>query len=411
MEKKRSLKVKLLIVSQYFWPENFKINDVAKYFQSKKNDVTVITGYPNYPEGKIFKNFFKKKIFYSNYLGSIKIIRVPIFPRGNNKFFLFCNYLSFLISACVFVACNLKKLNFDAIFCFGTSPITSAIPGVLISKLKKKPLFLWVLDLWPETLVDLKVIKSPIVLKLINHVVLFIYKNCTIVFGQSQSIVKEIKKKITNVKKTKCVYLPSWYESFFDKKKEEKICTKKIFNIMYAGNIGDAQDYKTIISCAIRLKNFNDICWTIVGKGRKFNIFIKELKNKNIFNNFKFLGIKSLNKMPTIYSKSDILIITLKSGMALSKTIPSRLQTCLISRKPIVAAATGEVSRIIKISKSGLACNSGNFKSLSENILKLKNSSITKRAQYGKNGYNYAKKNFNRDKVLEILEKNIITNI
>lgn len=402
--------MRLLILSQYFWPENFKVNDIAKYFKSKKNDVVVITGYPNYPDGKIFSEFLKNRDLFSYYLRKIKIIRVPVFPRGNNRFFLFFNYLSFLVSASIYVLYNFKKLKFDAIFCYGTSPITSAIPGILLGKLKKKPVFLWVLDLWPETLVDLKVTKLNILLKLINYIVTFIYNNCTVVFGQSPSIVKQIKKKINNSKKTKCIYLPSWYETFFDKKKE-KIKTKQKFNILYAGNIGEAQDYKTIVSCASRLKNFKDINWTIVGKGRMFKIFQKELKDNKILNNFKFLGIKSSIQMPNIYSRADILIITLKSGKALSKTIPGRLQTCLISKRPIVAAATGEVSRIIRNSKSGLACNSGNFKILSKNILKLKNMGMQKRAQYGKNAYNYAKKNFNRNTVLSTLEKNILINI
>jgi glutamate-1-semialdehyde aminotransferase len=188
---------------------------------------------------------------------------------------LFFNYLSFVFSASFFLISNFYKINFDAVLCYGTSPITSSLPGIIIGKLKKKPIFLWVLDLWPDTLVDLKILKPGFFLMLIKLIVQYIYNNCTLIFCQSKSFVNTINKNINY--KVKTLYLPSWYEEIFIKKKDLKkyklFSRKKSFNILFAGNIGEAQDFNTIVSCAVRLRKYPDIKWTVIGEGRKYSDF------------------------------------------------------------------------------------------------------------------------------------------
>jgi glycosyltransferase involved in cell wall biosynthesis len=405
--------VRILIVTQYFWPENFRINDVVKYLKSSGHHITVLTGYPNYPGGKIYDKFKKNKKVYYTFLKNVKIIRVPIIPRGGTKFQLFFNYLSFVFSASFFLISNFYKINFDAVLCYGTSPITSSLPGIIIGKLKKKPIFLWVLDLWPDTLVDLKILKPGFFLMLIKLIVQYIYNNCTLIFCQSKSFVNTINKNINY--KVKTLYLPSWYEEIFIKKKYLKkyrlFSRKKSFNILFAGNIGEAQDFNTIVSCAVRLSKYPDIKWTVIGEGRKYADFIGSLKKNDILNKFSLLGQKPLNEMPAHYKKASVLLITLKDANTFSKTIPGRLQTCLISKKPIVAAARGETKRIIEESSSGLVANSGDYINLSRNILKFYKMTEKRRNQYGKNGYNYAKKFFNREIILSDLENSIKSNI
>ena len=203
--------MKILVISHYYWPENFKINDLVN-FLSKKNKVTVLTGYPSYPNKDIFRKINIRKNFKN-----IEVLRVPIFKRGNSKFSIFFNYLSYLISLSTIGLIRLTKKNYDLILVFGTSPPTVMIPAILVAKLKKIKIAFWVLDLWPETLTSMNIIKNKLLIKMIRYYVKYIYNCSDLIFAQSKAFVYQIKKYCKN--KNKIIYYPTWSNSIKRNKK------------------------------------------------------------------------------------------------------------------------------------------------------------------------------------------------
>ena len=270
---------RVLLISQYFWPEQFTINDVANLLKIKKFKIDVLSSKPNYPEGKFFKdyNFFNKN--KEKYKG-IKILRCPIIPRGNSSNFrLIINYISFSLFSSIYIFYYIFK-KYDYILVYQTSPITSAIAGILFSKIKKIPLIIWVQDLWPETLKGTSHVKSKIVYKIAKIISNYIYKNSDILFAQSKSMVLNLKIKFKN----KFVfYLPNLVQTIIKPIKsnsfKKKLNLNNNLNLMFAGNIGDAQNVKLIVNLAKKFKN-QKINFLIVGTGSKFET-INRLKKKH----------------------------------------------------------------------------------------------------------------------------------
>ena len=390
--------MKILIISQYFWPENFRINDLTKYL-SKKNKVTVLTSYPSYPQ----KNFFFKKKNLNKF-GSIKIIRLQAFSRGDSNISLILNYSSFLLSSIIYSLKFIIKSNFDKVIVFGTSPPSGLLAAHIIRVFNRVPIYYWILDLWPETLLALGINKRNLFYIILQKFMDYSYKNCEYIFCQSKSIKNLIKKKINNQKKA--IYFPSWSEDLpFNKRKNiHKLINKKYFNIMFTGNVGEAQDFNSIVKAAKILKKQN-IKWIIVGTGR----FIKKLKllilREKIESSFIFLGPQEKKYINHIISFSDCLLISLKKNSIFSKTVPGKLSNYMLSKKPIIGMISGDTKKIINYSNCGMCCNSGNYLKLSQNILKLKKQSKKQTKELGKNGYIYAKKFFNKEKLFKKFEK------
>lgn len=394
--------MKILIFTQYFWPENFRINDIASFLSSKKNEVTVITGYPNYPEGRIFKNFKKNRDKYSK-LNNIKIIRIPIITRGNSRFKLLLNYISYIVSGFFFIIFLKKK--YDRIFFYGTSPITSAIPAILFSKLKKIPICMWLLDYWPYTLKDLRIIKSNSIFFLLKIIMFKIYNSFDLILCQSKAFQNHLKKKIN----TKIFTLHSWSEDYFlRKKKNDKLKKfKKNFKILFAGNIGKAQNLSNLFMTIKLLKKEKNIKFFFIGDGsekKKYENFVAKNKLKNVI----FLGKKKLSEVSDFYNSSDCLILSLSDKFSFKKTIPAKLQTYLASKKPLLALSSGEVENIISASRCGYVSKSNNINDFRKKILKIskKNSKFLKKM--GINGFNYLNKNFNRNIQLNKLQNFIL---
>jgi colanic acid biosynthesis glycosyl transferase WcaI len=396
--------MRLLVVSQYFWPENFKINDLTSELLDRGHEVTILTGLPNYPKGYIFKQFIENKLFYSNFRGA-KIIRVPIITRGSNKFTLALNYLSFAISGSLIGLWKLRGLKFDVIINFAPSPITAAFPGICIRWFKRTPLILWILDLWPESLRAVGAIHSDFILSIIGNVVQFIYKNCDLILVQSKKFVAKVK--LLDGTKTRVVYFPSWAEELPNKKstKSLKNVDPNFFNIMFTGNIGEAQDFESIIDAAEILRKERKIRWLIVGDGRFANSVKSEIKKRSLENTIIMFGQYPLEDMPNFIKKADVLLVSLKNSPVFSLTIPGKIQTYLAAGKPIIGMLNGEGARVIRDSGAGFVCKAGDSRELAKIILHTSHLDSEKLATMGRKGKVYNKSNFNRDFLITKLEK------
>jgi len=391
----------ILIVTQYFWPENFRINDVAGWLVEKGHQVTVLTGVPNYPEGALFDGYgyFNKQ---QNYNG-VKVLRVPLIPRGNGgKLRLVLNYISFAVLASV-VAPFICKEKYDLIFVFQMSPITQALPALLLSKIYNCPLVLWVQDLWPESLSATGAIKSKQILAIVAMLVKFIYQRCDRILIQSNSFSSSVQHYGGN--KNKIFYLPYSAESIFS----ECVLESNLppvpsgFSVMFAGNIGVAQDFETIVSAAEMLQEYADVSFIIIGDGRERKS-VEDMVQKKGLDNIHFLGRYPLELMPSFFAKADSMLVTLKREPIFALTIPAKIQSYLACGKPIIAALDGEGANVILESGAGFVCSSGAADELARLVLKMYRLTKSEREDMGAKGRDYYEANFNRDMLLDRLE-------
>ena len=395
--------MKILIVSQYFWPENFKINALAEELYKRGNDVKVLTGFPNYPDGEVFEDFKKNKKSYNKFK-NIYIFRVPIISRGKNKLSLIINYLSFVLSGCLIGCWKLRNEKFDLIFTFQTSPILVGLVSAFISKLKKTNHAMWVLDLWPETLEAVGVLKSKWKLELVRKLVLFIYKRCDIIFVQSKGFLENISQY--KLKNKKIIYLPAWGDSELIIKecspaKEIKI-NKSVFTIIFAGNIGIAQDFNSILKATkiLKLKKIK-FRLIIIGEGRMKSWVKKEVEKNKLEDFVKLYKKYDLERMPSFFMHANALLVSLSANKLFEMTIPGKIQSYLASGIPIVGIINGEGAKVIKDAKAGFTCNSGDYKKLAQIIIKM--TKLRNLKDYGKNGQKFANLHFNKSKLIDKL--------
>ena len=403
--------MRILIVSHYFWPEVFRINELVKFLKEKNYDVDVLTGYPNYPGGKLFKEYKIDQIKYSTYYGA-KIYRVPIYLRkDSDNYNLFLNYASFVLSAIFFGFFYLRKKKYDVVFSFATSPITSAIPAIFFSKIKNCKSFIWVLDLWPDIIKELNIIKNRFFYFIFSKFIKYIYKSFDFILLQSNSFLDNFKKY--NLSKN-LSYFPSWPENSIQVQPTEEVITEfnprdGVLNIVFTGNVGQVQNFDNVLKAAIILKNAN-IRWIIIGSGRYLDQLINLAKINDVKNIF-ILGQKGSNLIKFYHSLADILFISLRPGVSISSTIPGKFQTYLSCGKYILGFIEGETKNLIEKLKIGSVVNPEDYKRLAKEILRLENNRSLLKIE-NNIGASYLKENFDKDKILNnLVEKfNLVYN-
>jgi len=395
--------MKILIVSQYFWPEDFKVNDVAFDLVKRGHDVTVLTGKPNYPKGKFYKGygFFSKR---KEAINGVKIIRSPIIPRGKGgKLSLILNYISFIFFAYFTSLFRIKK-GYNIIFSHLTSPLTSALPAIWIKKRFKIPLVIWVLDLWPESVSATTNIKNKQIYSILHKIVRYIYRKSDSVLVSSRSFFSSVEEKIDDP--SKIGYFPNWAEDIFTGTETISYQLPEFpqgFNIMFAGNIGDAQDFESIVAVAEKIQG-KKVNFVIVGDGRKFNWLRNEIEEKKL-ENIKLLGRHPLKSMPLFFAKADAMLVTLKDEPIFRLTVPAKIQAYMASGKIILGMINGEANAMINESGCGYAVAAGDYSSLAEKIAFLKETGDSERKQMERSAVDYYRDNFEKTSLLDRLEK------
>ncbi len=402
--------LKILIISQYFWPENFRINELTEELSNFGHELTVLTGYPNYPKGEVYSEFKKNKNKFRKYKGT-RIIRVPIFPRRKNKVNLIINYLSFLFSSIIIGYFKLRGENFDIIFTFQLSPVTVGITSAFFSKIKKSRHIFWVLDLWPDTLLALNILKKKWQISLCKKLVNFIYSQCDTILAQSKQILKEINTYPSV--KNNTYYFPSWGDpNLFPKltKPAKEIKDKKVFTILFAGNIGKAQDFPSLIKAVeiLILKKIKGFRIILIGEGSEKDWIKKEIKKRNIEKYFELYKSYPIKRMSSFFIHADALLVTLLNKKVFNMTVPGKIQFYLSSGIPIIGMIGGEGANIIKEANAGLVCQPGDYLKLSEIISQMIISDKKDLKKMGRNGKQYCKQKFSKDKLLNQLNKLII---
>jgi glycosyltransferase involved in cell wall biosynthesis len=397
--------LRILILTQYFWPENFRINDLALGLSEKGHDITVLTGIPNYPQGRFYPGYgvFSKRD--GNY-GGIRIVRVPLIPRGQGRTFqLIINYLSFTLCATLLGPLYCRG-RFDLIF-FSLSPFTEGIPAMLFKKIKKAPVIFWGQDIWPESLSATGNVSSPLILKMVRMLIRSIYHGCDLILTQSRSFSSYIERD--GISPDRIQYYPNSAEELYqpvtlETEAPEHAKMPPGFKIVFAGNIGAAQDFGTILSAAEQIKTYQDIHWVIIGEGRMRPWVEEQINLRGLSATVHLIGRYPMEAMPRFFALADVLLVTLKKEPIFALTIPGKVQSYLACARPIIAALDGEGARVVEEAGAGLACPAGNPDSLAKTVLKVYNMAVNDREKMALRGKVYFEKNFESRMLLDRLD-------
>ncbi len=362
--------------------------------------VTAVTGTPNYPTGKFFPGYgwFKHT---KDSINGVEIFRIPLIAPGHNKLGLILNYFSFPFFG--FWWQMFSKIKADEVFMFETSPMNQCMVGVRFAKRHKIPCYLYVQDLWPENVEMITGIHSPIVIKPIERMVRKIYKGCTHIWGTSPSFVDSIRKYVDESEHDKVSFWPQYAEEFYQPlpKKEHQG-----FNVIFTGNIGQAQGLEILPEAAKILKEQGkkDICFTIVGDGRARKSFEAAITENGVWHMFEFVGRVSPEEVPSQLAKGDVAFISFADDELFAKTIPAKLQSYMACAMPIIASAKGETARIISEADCGMCSDIGNAEELAENICKMAAMSKERLMEMSENAKKYNDKNFNKKQLMDQMD-------
>lgn len=401
--------MRILVVSQYFWPEVFRVNELVEQLVHRGHEVTVLTGRPNYPEGRVFDAFAKDPQRFSSYAGA-EVIRLPLRPRGQGSLRLVLNYWSFVFWGCLLGPWRLRGRAFDVIFCFETSPITSALPATLLRRIKRAPMALWVLDLWPDTLSAIGMVRSPWLLNWVGSLVAFIYRRCDLILAQSRGFFGPIERWSRDPGKTR--YFPQWADGVFGAGGPPADTTpppemqphRGLFTVMFAGNLGEAQDLGTVVQAAARLRHHDGLRWIILGDGRAAPALLRDIARHNLHQRMVLLGRHPLERMPQFFASADAMLVSLRREPIFAMTVPGKLQSYLAAGRPILAMLDGEGADVVKRSGAGLCCPAGDAEALAENVERLMAMAPEAREAMGRAGRAYADEAFDRDRLVTQLE-------
>jgi len=396
--------MRILIVSQYFWPENFRINDLALALNERGHHVEILTGKPNYPKGKFHDgySFFGKR---SEIWNNIKVHRAPLFSRGRSGGLrLMLNYLSFSLFS------SIRALSiggkFDKILVYEPSPITVGIPAAVMKWRKNAKIFFWVQDLWPHSVTAAGGINNRRIISILDWITRWVYKASDKILIQSEGFRNVLHEQ--GVDDHKIIYYPNSVEDLFKVVEPSQERLSKLpsgFKIMFAGNIGESQDFETIVESAKIVSLIKpEIKWIILGDGRKKDYIESKINEFGLENQIYLLGSYPVGEMPEFFACADCMLVSLKKDYIFSLTIPSKLQSYLACGKPILGSLDGEGARIILESKSGLTVASENPKELAATALAFSQLTSSELNQMKIQARSYFEKNFERELLVTKLE-------
>ena len=393
--------MKFLVVCQYYYPEPFRITDICETLVQKGHQVTVLTGLPNYPEGRVLDDYRhgRKR---NETLNGVTVIRTFEIGRGNSRLMLILNYFSFAVSASL--KALLMKEEYDVVFVNQLSPVMMGIPAMVYKKKHNKKMLLLCLDLWPDSLAAGGVRECSIIYKVFLRISRWIYKSADLILVTS-NMFKDYFQNTLGLPITNIEHLPQYAEDLFsereDTKEGELKDSNKGFNFVFAGNIGDMQSVETIIKAANEVRTHHNITFHFVGDGSKLEE-CKQLADSFGLTNVIFHSRRPVEEMRYFYDMADAMLITLKNNKALSYTLPGKIQSYMAAGRPVIGAINGETSYVIKDADCGLCCNAEDYKELAKLILEFCNSD--RKEQMAINAQNYYIENYSKERFMVRLE-------
>lgn len=395
--------MKLLAMSQYFWPESFSINEVIRSLKARGVDVTFLTGKPNYPDGAVFDGYSAWGSLREDWQG-IPVLRVPLVPRGKNSTFgLAANYLSFILSVMIFGPWLLRKERPDAVFVYCPSPLLQALSALLLGRIKGAPVIVWVQDLWPESLESTGYVKNRLVLCLVRKLVEFIYRHTDLILISSRSFAAPISAMAPSAKIS---YFPNSIDASFcepDLAPQTPMTELEVgFCVVFAGNIGAAQAMEVIVGAAEQLSSVPEIRFVIIGSGSRLEWMRQQVQEKGLAN-VHLVGRYPGEAMPYLLSKAAVLLVTLADQPIFAATVPNKVQAYLAVGRPVIACLNGEGARLIEEAGAGLTVPAEDASGLAKAILALYHMTPEARKKMGDNGRRFYRQNFDHEELVDRL--------
>lgn len=400
-------KKKILFVCQYFYPETFRGNDIAFYLAEEGYDVHVVTGIPNYPKGKFFTGYglFKKR---HEVINGVRVTHLPIVPRGeDNKIMLMLNYFSFLIVGWIWMFFHALWHKYDMVFCQQLSPVTMSSPAVLYKKMRKVPLYTWVLDLWPESLTAAGGINNKYILGFFDWFVKSEYKNSDKILTSSKSFDKSILKY--GDYKDKIIYYPQWSDGTSSSTTSEYTLPKTLqelsndsnFIVMFAGAVGEAHGMECNMQAALKTKEYKNIKWVIVGDGRRLDWVRTFVKDNGLEDTVITLGRFPSETMPLFFEKANVMLVSLTDSPLFNMYSPAKIASYMAAERPIIAVLNGEGGEVIKAAKCGWNVNAGDSTGLAQLVVELSHTDQQVLKEKAHNGKKYYEAFFDKEKCLK----------
>ncbi|MCX8517696.1 MAG: glycosyltransferase family 4 protein [Rhodoferax sp.] len=390
--------MRVLVLSQYFWPETFRITEVTQSLRDLGHEVSVLTGQPNYPDGVVPPGYSAASLC-TEYFDGFVIHRVPLFPRKRGSaLHLFLNYLSFIVFAIAFGPVLLRGRRYDAILVYANSPILQAIPAIWLAWIKGAKLVTWVQDLWPESLRATGFVRNQKILDTVAALIRWIYRKNDLLLVQSQAFVEPVQAMAG---KTPVVYHPNPGELAFTEIGSIGPVALQLeagFNVVFAGNLGTVQALDTVLAAAQLLRSEKNIRFVLVGSGSRSAWLQQEIQRLGL-ENVKIPGRFPPSDMPGILSQASALLVSLVSDTVISQTVPSKVQAYLAAGRPIIASLDGEGARVVVEAGAGIACPAENANALAAAVIRLRDAPPEMLEQMSRNGHRYYEENFNPERL------------
>ncbi len=384
----------VLITSQYYWPESFRINEVVESLRRVGCHITVLTGQPNYPQGEMFAGYSAAGFGAQQHEAGYSVFRVPLVPRGRGGALgLVANYLSFVFSASLLGPWLLRKQRFDVIFVYAPSPIIQAIPAVWLAFIKRAKLVTWVQDLWPQSLEATGFVRNRRVLAMMAVLVRWIYRRNDLLLVQSQAFIPPVK---VMAGKTPVLYHPNPGELAFSQAQPPgppALVLEPGFNVVFAGNLGTVQALGTVLDAAELLRPHAGVRMVLVGSGSRSEWLQQEVLRRQL-DNVQLSGRYAPEAMPGILGQASALLVSLVRNPIMSQTVPSKVQAYLAAGKPIIASLDGEGARVLEESGAGVSCPAEDAVALAQAVLRLRAMPSNELQRMGEASLIYYKQHF-----------------
>lgn len=399
-------KLSIAFVSQYFFPEQFGTNSMAADLVDRQHRVTVITGVPNYGRTSFFPGYSNAENRFENWRG-VSVHRAWTVPRGRRVWQLVVNYLVFPIAG-VLTAFRKIKERPDVVFCYLLSPISSAIPAIFLSRYFKSPLVYYVQDIWPESATYTLKLKHPLLVRPLYALSGWIMRKADLVLVQSEAFPPMIERFGVSAERIRV--LPNTAPPMYRPLDRKQALASRIlpesdqFTIMFAGNIGESQNFDAILSAAEALRERADLRWVVLGSGRDLERVKNRVEKLGLGNQFLLLGRHPEEDMPGFFAQSDVLLVSLKENDIFNLTVPYKVTCYMACGRPILAALAGEGARVVAASGGGFAVAPGDVEQLKAAVLSMMAMSAEARTKMGQAARAYYDTYYQRDLIYGQLE-------
>lgn len=403
--------MRILILTQYFYPETFKSTEIGEELVRREHQVDVLAGIPNYPDGVYYKGYglFKKR---KEIVNGVRIYRCFQTPRGkkSSSIGLSLNFISFVISATLWVLFFFAwRKKYDAIITHEPSPITQIIPAIILGKIRNTPVYSWILDIWPDSMVSsIGEKRARFIKPILTSVTEWVYRNSKLILVSSKGMMELVNRN--HDYSDKLVYFPNWCDDILSLPIEDSVELPEGFKIMMAGNLNDGIGVDALVSLTDRLKDLQNLWFVFVGGGTREQYLRDAFKEKGI-NNVVMTGRLPFKKMPALYRQADAMLITLKETKLphLRATVPLRIQSYMSAGKPILGMADGSSMNVINASGCGFCASAGDVENLASYIKDVVMSNMEEFDAKGENARNFYEKYYQMNSCISNLEHYIST--